>query len=400
MSGERRRVETEAVHAGERRPGPSGSVVFPIFQGTVYTQPKGTPYDELAYIRLNTTPSQEYLQDKLARLEGAEACLATASGMAAVTTALLANLKSGDHLIAGDCLYGGTHHFLAHTVGRLGWSVSFVDMNDPDAWAAVLRPETRLFLCETITNPLMRVARLDAVAGFARQHGLVSLIDNTFASPVNFRPLEHGFDLVFHSATKYLNGHSDVVAGCVMGSSQRLKLIRSALNLYGASLDPHPGFLLARGLKTLALRVAAANANALALARALSGHPGVAAVNHPGLDTHPDHEHAARLLDGFGGMLSFRITHGYDVDAFLGRLAIATVAPSLGGVETLVTLPSRTSHAGLSAEERQAMGVTGDLVRVSCGIEAAEDLIADLSGALEAARPATVTGAGATSHAG
>lgn len=179
MSQKRREIETEAVHAGERRPGPSGSVVFPIFQGTVFTQPKGTPYDELAYIRLNTTPSQEYLQDKLARLEGAEACLATASGMAAVTTAMLAYLKSGDHLIAGDCLYGGTHHFLAHTAERLGWSVSFVDTGDPEAWAAALRPETRLFLCETITNPLMRVPRLDAIAAFCREHALVSLIDNT-----------------------------------------------------------------------------------------------------------------------------------------------------------------------------------------------------------------------------
>ncbi len=377
-------METLAVHAGERRPGPEGSVVFPIYQGTVFSIPPGTDYHDISYIRLSSTPSQRYLHDKLAALEGAEAAVATASGMAAITTALLTTLRAGDHLLAGDGLYGGTHDFLTHHAADLGWRYDFVDVHKPEAWAAALTPQTKVFLVETITNPLMRVGLLDQVADFARAHGLLSVIDNTFASPVNFRPLANGFDLCVHSATKYLGGHSDLVAGAVMGSADRIEQVRKTLNHYGGSLDPHTGFLLARGIKTLALRVQRQNENAMALASFLDGHPAVAAVNYAGLASSPDHVHADKLLSGFGGMLSFRLGGGeVAAEALMGALRLPFVAASLGGVETLITRPATSSHAGMAAEDRERLGITDDLIRVSCGIEGEQDLIDDFGQALE-----------------
>lgn len=378
------RIETLAVHAGDRRPGPEGSIVFPIFQGTVYSVEPGTDYHDIKYIRLNSTPTQRYLHDRLAALERAEAAVATSSGMAAVTSALLANLKKGDHLLASDCLYGGTHDFLTHHAEDLGLSYAFVDPQRPESWEAARRPSTKLFLLETITNPLMRVPRLKEAVAFARRERLITIIDNTFASPVNCNPLVHGIDLVFHSATKYLNGHSDLVAGCVAGSLERVETVRRALNHYGGSLDPHACYMLSRGIKTLALRVKAAGANGLALAGFLAAHPKVAQVNYPGLPTHPDHAHAVEFLCGFGGMLSFRLRGGAAAaERMLAAVRLPFVAPSLGGVETLMTRPATTSHAGMSREDRERLGITDDLVRMSCGIESAEDLVEDLGQALE-----------------
>jgi cystathionine beta-lyase/cystathionine gamma-synthase len=383
VSGNGESMDTVAVHGGERRPGPDGSVVFPIYQGTVYEVEPGTSYHDIKYIRLNSTPSQQYLHDKLAALEGAEAAVATSSGMAAVTTILLSLMRAGDHLLAGDCLYGGTHDFLTGRAADLGWSVSFVDAGRPETWAAARTERTKVFLAETITNPLMRVGRLDQVADFGRREGIVTVIDNTFASPVNFRPLDAGFDVVFHSATKYLGGHSDLVAGAVMGGADMVERVRETLNLFGGSLDPHAGFLLARGIKTLALRVQAHNANALALARFLEDHPAVAAVNYPGLASHPDHAHADTLLSGFGGMLSLRLHGGEQAaQALVDAVTLAYAAPSLGGVETLITRPAATSHAGMSPEDRDRLGITADLVRISTGIEGIQDLIGDFDRAL------------------
>ncbi|HEU5385696.1 MAG TPA: PLP-dependent transferase [Streptosporangiaceae bacterium] len=386
MAGNGESMDTVAVHGGERRPGPDGSVVFPIYQGTVYEVEPGTSYHDIKYIRLNSTPSQQYLHGKLAALEGAEAAVATSSGMAAVTTILLSLMRAGDHLIAGDCLYGGTHDFLTGRAADLGWSVSFVDAGRPETWAAARTERTKAFLVETITNPLMRVGRLDQVADFGRREGIVTVVDNTFASPVNFRPLDAGFDVVFHSATKYLGGHSDLVAGAVMGGADMIERVRETLNLFGGSLDPHAGFLLARGIKTLALRVQAHNANALALARFLEDHPAVAAVNYPGLTSHPDHAHADTLLAGFGGMLSLRLHGGEQAaQALVDAVTLAYAAPSLGGVETLITRPAATSHAGMSREDRDRLGITADLVRISTGIEGTQDLIGDFGRALDKA---------------
>ncbi|MGH3714788.1 MAG: trans-sulfuration enzyme family protein [Micromonosporaceae bacterium] len=377
-------IETTAVHGGERRPGPEGSVVFPIYQGTVYGVAAGTDYHDIKYHRLSSTPSQAYLHDKLAALEGAEAALATSSGMAAVTTALLSLMRAGDHLLASDVLYGGTHDFLTHHAEQLGWTYTFVDPARPDTWSEALTDRTRVFLVETITNPLVRVGRLREVADFAREHSLVSIIDNTFATPVNFRPLAAGFDLVFHSATKYLNGHSDLVAGAVMGSAELVGEVRHTLNHFGGSLDPHAGYLLARGIKTLAVRVRAHNANATAVASLLASHPKVAAVNYPGLPTHPDHAYAAELLSGFGGMLSFRPAGGVAAaDALLDAVRLPSSAPSLGGVESLITRPVLTSHAGMSPADRAKVGVTDDLIRLSVGIEGVDDLLADITQALD-----------------
>jgi cystathionine beta-lyase/cystathionine gamma-synthase len=377
--------ETLAVHGGEQRPGPEGSVVFPIYQGTVYTVPPGTDYHAIRYIRLNSTPSQEHVHDRLAALEGGEAAVATASGMAAITTTLLTLLSAGDHLIAVDNLYGGTLDFIMHEAAGLGWSYTFVDAGRPETWEAARTDRTRVFLTETITNPLMRVPRLQEIAAFCRREGLTSVIDNTFATPINFRPLEWGFDVSCHSATKYLNGHSDIVAGCVIGSAELVERIRRRLNLFGGTLDPHAGFLLDRGIKTLALRVAAHNANAMAVATFMEQHPAVQEVNYPGLASHPDHAHASQLLSGFGGMLSFRLHGGAEVaDRMLQVLRLPSNAPSLGSVESLITQPVKTSHAGMRPEDRERIGVTDDLVRFSVGIEGADDLVGDFSQALEA----------------
>src|SRR5215831_15138107 len=314
-------METLVVHGGERRPGPEGSVVYPIYQGTVYSVEPGTGYHDLPYLRLSSTPSQRYQHDKLAAVEGAEGAVATASGMAAVTTTLLSVLRAGDHLLASDCLYGGSHDFLTQRAEDLGWRYSFVDVHRPETWTAARTRQTRAFLVETITNPLMRVGLLREIADFARREGLLTVIDNTFATPVNFRPLRAGFDLCFHSATKYLGGHSDLVAGAVMGSADLIDRVRRTLNHYGGSLDPHTGFLLARGIKTLALRVRAQNDNATALA-------GFLAVHYPGLASHPDHKHAAELLAGFGGMLSLRLRGGEaGARALLDAVQLPYVAP-------------------------------------------------------------------------
>ncbi|MBO0686022.1 MAG: PLP-dependent transferase [Candidatus Dormibacteraeota bacterium] len=388
MSDDSRQMSprTLAVHGGEQRPGPEGSLVYPIYQGTVFSVAPGTDYHDIRYLRLSSTPSQEYLQGKLAVLEGGEAAVATASGMAAITTTLLALLRPGDHLLALDGLYGGTMDFITQDSPDLGWTYSLVDPQRPETWEAACTERTKVFLTETITNPLMRVPRLAEMAEFCRRRGLVSVIDNTFASPVNFRPLEAGFDLSCHSATKYLNGHSDLVAGCVMGSESLVRRVRHKLNHFGASFDAHAGFLLARGLKTLALRVEAHNSGAMALAEFLAGHPGVQEVNYPGLATHPDHAHASKLLSGFGGMLSIRLHGGAPAaDLMLDALRLPTNAPSLGGVESLITQPVKTSHAGMRREDRERIGITDDLVRISVGIEDPADLVADFGQALEAA---------------
>lgn len=378
-----RSMRTVAVHGGERVPGPEGSVVYPVYYGTVYASDPDTDYHDLQYLRLSSTPSQRYLHDKLAALEGAEAGLATASGMAAISTTLLSLMRVGDHLMVTDALYGGTMDFLTQHAADLGWSYSYVDGDDPGSWESRRTPHTRVFLTETITNPLMRVPALEVIPDFCHANGITSMIDNTFASPANFNPLEHGFDLVCHSATKYLGGHSDVVAGAVIGSAERVESVRRTLNHFGGSLDPHSGYLLARGIKTLAVRIAAHNDNALAVASFLQRHDAVREVNYPGLATHPDHARAAKLLSGFGGMVSLRVADGATAAALLRAVRLPAAATSLGGVESLITQPAQTSHAGMSPADRERLGITDDLVRLSVGIEDVDDLLTDLGAALD-----------------
>ncbi len=373
-----KKLETRLIHAGEPRPRIEGAVSMPIFQSSTFETRPGAGYHELGYIRLSTTPNHVALHAKLADLEGGEAGLVTASGMAAITTTLMTVLKPGDHLLAQGCLYGGTHDFIASDLKNWGVASDFIDPNDPESWSALLRPETRAIYAETLTNPLLQVGELPAIVAFARANGLVSMIDSTFATPVNFRPLEHGFDLVLHSATKYLNGHSDIVAGVVVGAAEMVQRIKKSLDLYGGALDPHACFLLQRGLKTLALRVRRQNANAQALAEMLAAHPAVVRVNYPGLADHPHHVLAKRLFEGCGGVLSFELEDPTAADETIGRLEIMTSAPSLGGIETLITRPAASSHAGMSRADRERVGIGEGLIRIAVGIEHADDLIADL----------------------
>ena len=377
-------LETKLIHAGEPKPRILGAVSMPIFQSAMFEYSGEKRYEDLKYIRLNNTPNHEALHRKLAALENGESAIVTASGMAAISTTLLTLLSSGDHFLAQDCLYGGTHSLITGDLPAYGISHDFIDGDDPGSWQSKVRPNTKAIYVETITNPLMQVADLGAVADFAKTNGLVSLIDNTFASPVNFRPLDRGFDLSIHSCTKYLNGHADIVAGTVIGSGELITRIIHRLNHLGSSLDPHACFLLHRGLKTLAVRVRCQNESALSIAHFLEAHSAVETVNYPGLESHTCHTRARELFDGFGGMMSFELKGGLEAaEDFIRNTTLPIIAPSLGGLETLLTRPAVTSHAGVSPEERQRLGISDSLVRVSIGIEATEDVLADFEQALK-----------------
>ena len=288
------KLDTQLIHSGEPRPRIEGAVSMPIFCSANFETADEESYHDLKYIRLNNTPNHRALHQKLATIEGAEDALVTGSGMAAISTTLLTVLGGGGHLLAQNCLYGGTHSLLTEDFKELGIEVTFVDAHDPSSWKAALRENTRAFYTEAMTNPLVQVAAIDEVPGFCREHKLISVIDNTFATPVNFRPVDYGFDLVVHSATKYMNGHSDIVAGAVIGRAELVHRVLHRLNHLGGTLDPHACFLLHRGLKTLSLRMERQNTNTLALARFLHAHTAVAQVNYPGLESHPDHPRAKR----------------------------------------------------------------------------------------------------------
>jgi cystathionine beta-lyase len=356
----------------------SGGACTPIFPSTAYAFPN--PTNENIYPRYFNTPNQEVINRKLAALEKGEAGLVFGSGMAAISTLLLAYLKPGDHAIFQNDLYGGTVQLITAELQRLGVDVSWCV--DSEEIKAVRRSSTRLIYVESPSNPLLRCLDLKAVAEAGKSQGVLTIIDNTFATPINQNPLTLGMDVVLHSATKYLNGHSDVNAGVVVSSRAIIeKLKDAALNL-GGMLDAHACYQLERGLKTLALRVQRHNENALAVARFLESHPAVASVNYPGLPSHPHHELAARQMRGFGGMLSFELKNAGEIDRMLTRLRIVMPALSLGGVESLICVPSRTSHRKMSLQDRQRAGISEGLVRLSVGIEDVEDLVEDLKRAL------------------
>jgi cystathionine beta-lyase/cystathionine gamma-synthase len=303
--------------------------------------------------------------------------------MAAITTALLSSLNAGDHFLIQNTLYGGTDTFVTKDIPRFNIEYDFIDPRDPGSWESKLKPTTKLIYVETISNPLIEVGDLKAVITFAKAHNLLSMIDNTFASAVNFRPIEHGFDLSLHSGTKFLNGHSDIVAGAIIGGADHVNRAKHMLDHLGGTLDPHACFLLQRGMKTLALRVGRQNESALKIAGFLEGHQAVAKVNYPGLESSPYHALARDLLDGYGGMLSFEIAGSVeDADRFMKKAQIPLIAPSLGGTESLLTRPAATSHAGMDPAERNEKGILDTLVRMSVGIESVDELIADLDQAL------------------
>ena len=377
-------VETQAVHAGEPEQRASGAVVVPIYQSATFESLPGESYDDIRYARLSNSPNHNVLHAKLAILCAGEAAIVAGSGMAAISTTLMSLLKSGDHMLAQDCLYGGTRSLLGEDVPALGIEYDLVKGNEPDGWASRVRPETRVIYVETMSNPLLEVPDLEAVVAFAREHELISVVDNTFASPVDFKPLEMGFDLEVHSATKYLNGHSDIVAGAVVGSAELIGKVTHKLNHLGGTLDAHACFLLHRGLRTLALRMRQHDANGLALAEFLENQPRVKAVNYPGLKSHPQHDRAARLFNGFDGVLSFELDGGVQAaEQLIEAVDLPISAPSLGGVECLITRPAATSHKSMTAAERREIGLSDGLVRVAVGIEAAEDLCNDFAQALE-----------------
>jgi len=377
-------LNTKLIHAGEPKKRYGGAVSMPIFQSSTFEFGGQTDYHDLKYIRLNNTPNHIVLHEKLAALEGAEAALVTASGMAAISASFLTFLKSGDHFLAHESLYGGTHDLINKDFPDLGIECDFIDGCDPNGWEEKLRLETKLIYVETITNPLLDVLDLNAVVAFAKKNNLLSLIDNTFASPVNYRPIQNGFDLSLHSATKYLNGHTDIVAGAVIGSKELVTQVRHKLNHLGGALDPNACFLMHRGMKTLGLRMERQNFNSLEVAKFLDGHPRVAKVNHPGLESSGSYDRANELLDGTSGMVSFEIDGSIEeANLFMSHLNLFINTASLGGVESLVTRPVQTSHSGMAPEERLAAGIQDELIRLSIGIEDAEDLIADLGQALE-----------------
>jgi cystathionine beta-lyase/cystathionine gamma-synthase len=381
MIGSKRPLQpaTLCVHAGTHIDERTGGVNSPVFTSTAFVAPNAA--NQNLYPRFFNTPNQQVIARKLAALEKGEAALVFGSGMAGISTLLLAHLKPGDHAVFQADLYGGTFHLVTAELVRLGIEISFA--RSPEDFSTALRANTRVLYIESPSNPLLRCVDLAAIAKLAREHGLVSIIDNTFASPINQNPIDWGIDAVVHSGTKYLNGHSDVNAGVVVSNHQVIaKVTECALSL-GGMLDAQACYQLERGLKTLALRVQQQNANAGQIARWLHNHPVVARVNYPGLTDHPDYSIAAGQMRGFGGMLSFELRDPSLVDRVIGGFELATPALSLGGVETLVTVPSRTSHRSMTPEERQQAGIRDGLMRVSVGIEDVEDLLQDFDQALQ-----------------
>lgn len=379
-------LQTKSLHAGAIKPRDHGSIVTPVFQTSTFEY-HGEDYHDIRYMRLSNTPNHIVLGERIAALEEAEAALVTGSGMAAISGVLLSLLSAGDHLLVQDCLYGGTNEFVSRELARLGVTRTVIDVQKPESWTANLQDTTRAIYVETLTNPLIQLADLESVAAFAKKNGLISIIDNTFASPVNCRPMTLGFDIVVESCTKYMSGHSDLIAGSVAGSAAHVRRVKKMLDHLGGHLDAHACFLLERGLKTLALRVRHQSASAGEIARFLAGQPAVATVNYPGLRNHAQHERAARLLDGFGGMLSFELQGGVDqAEAFLSKLTLPANAPSLGGAESLIVRPAAAVHGRLSPEERGRIGITDGLIRFSVGLEATADLLGDIQSALAAAQ--------------
>lgn len=375
---------TKAIHAGQAPDPSTGAVMPPIYATSTYAQSSPGVHQGFEYSRTHN-PTRFAYERCVAGLEGGSRGFAFASGMAATAT-LLELLDSGDHVVAMDDLYGGSFRLFERVRRRsAGLDFSFVDMTDPAAFEAALTPKTRLVWIETPTNPLLKIVDLSAIAAIARRHGALVVVDNTFASPILQRPLEHGADIVMHSATKYLNGHSDMVGGMVVvgGNADLAERVAFLQNSAGAVQGPFDSFLALRGLKTLHLRMQAHCGNAQKIAEFLQAHDAVQDVIYPGLPSHPQHDLAKRQMDGFGGMLSFRLKGGFDAaKRFCERTQLFTLAESLGGVESLVNHPAVMTHASVPAETRARLGIGDDLVRLSVGVESLDDLRSDLRCAL------------------
>lgn len=369
---------TQSVHSGSPGDSQYKGTVTPIFPSSAYD------YEDVPstlYPRYFNTPNQKALIEKLVALENAEDGIIFSSGMAAILTSIFAIMKSGDHAIFQSDLYGGTFHAIVNELPRYGMEYTMVDGSDPDNFKKAIRPETRLIYIETPSNPTLKIIDIKAVALIAKTHGILTIIDNTFASPVNQNPVDLGIDIVTHSGTKYIGGHSDICCGAALGSKTMIRKIWESAIHFGGSLDAHTCWLVERSLKTIVLRVRQQNLNALAISQFLKTDSRVGRVFYPGLSDHPDHHIAkAQMPGGFGGMLSFEVKG--DAHTFMSRLKLIKRAISLGGVESTVTSPARTSHIKMNAAERATIGISDNLVRFSVGIEETEDLISDIQQAL------------------
>jgi cystathionine beta-lyase/cystathionine gamma-synthase len=375
-------LATHAIHGDAAARAEWSAVAPPISQSSTFTNPVGSSA-EVLYTRYGNNPNQVRIAERLALLEGAEAALFVASGMGATALAHLAVLRPGDHLLASEWIYGGVYQLFTEEFGRFGIDVSFVNPVQSRAWKQALKKTTRAIFLETPTNPLLRVLDLEPVAALCKDEGLALIVDATFASPINLRPLEQGADIVIHSATKYLNGHTDVIAGAVAGSEAVVEEVRRLMRLWGQALDPFAAWLIERGMRTLDVRMQRHNATGVTLANWFTRQPQVAAVHYPGLASHVDHEIAARMLNGFGGMVGVELKGGVRAaERFCRALTLAAHAPSLGGVETLVSEPRITSHKALTPEQRARAGIPDGFLRFSLGLEDADDLIADFAQAL------------------
>ncbi|MFL5271014.1 MAG: cystathionine gamma-synthase [Anaeromyxobacteraceae bacterium] len=386
MDDRKLHFETLAIHAGQRPDPTTGAIMTPVYLTSTYVQDGPGEHKGYEYSRTRN-PTREALEGCLAALEGAKHGLAFASGLAA-TDAILHLLDAGDHVLASDDVYGGTFRIFDKVFRRLGLEFSYVDMSDPSNVERGFRKNTKLVWIETPTNPMLKLVDLEAVAKLAKARGARTVVDNTFASPFFQRPIEHGIDLVAHSTTKYLNGHSDVVGGAVMTSDDAVhERIRFLQNAVGGVPGPLDSFLVLRGLKTLHVRMQRHAENALAIAKFLERHPKVEKVTYPGLAAHPQHALALRQMRGFGGMLTFVVTGGLEAArAFLKAVRIFACAESLGGVESLIEHPAIMTHASVPRETREALGIADGFIRVSCGIENVTDLIADLERGFAAVR--------------
>jgi len=372
------RPATLCIHAGTHHDPSTGGACSPIYTSTAFAFPNAS--GENIYPRYFNVPNQQVIHHKLAALEQGSDAIVFGSGMAAISTLLFAHLKPGDHAVFQADLYGGTHRLVVGELIRFNIEVSFA--RDADEAAKALRHNTRLMYLETPSNPLLRCIDLVEVAALARAQGLLTIVDNTFATPINQNPIPLGIDVVLHSATKYLNGHSDLNAGVVVSSSEIIAVVADYALNHGGMLDASACYQLERGMKTLALRIRQQNDSALRLAKHLQTHAAVRRVHYPGLPEHPDHSLAVRQMRGFGGMLAFELGDAGQVDRLLSRLRVITPALSLGGVESLICSPGRTSHRSLTATERQRLGIVDSLVRLSVGIEDVDDLLEDLDQAL------------------
>jgi cystathionine beta-lyase/cystathionine gamma-synthase len=377
------RQETEAVRGGTDLTKKNGPLSTPIYQTSTFEvsdmqeQVRVTPTDSF-YTRYGN-PTHTVAENAIAELEGTDAALLFSSGMAAITTSILSLVKAGDHIVAQRDIYGGVAKFLSQWLPKLGIETTFVDTNDIEQHERAIRPNTKILHIESPTNPNVRVVDLERIAALARGRGVISTIDSTFATPINCRPAEWGIDLVLHSGTKYFGGHSDLICGIATGRQDLIEHIHHTRTTLGGCMDPHAAFLLLRGIKTLAVRVERQNESALRVAEFLSGHPGVTRVHYPLLKEHPDYAIAKKQMVGGGGVLSIEVEgSGADACRVAEALNLFTLAPSLGGVDSLVTIPVLTSHAMIAPELRKKMGVTEQMIRLSVGLEHVEDLIADL----------------------